>query len=89
MNLNLLKTFVKLAEFGSFTKAAEHLNQPKSRVSRSISRLEEELGIQLVRRTTRQTSLTSAGSDYYERIALLISQIDEETKAIADSSQAL
>lgn len=89
MNLNLLKTFVKLAEFGNFTKTAEHLNQPKSRVSRSISKLEEELGIQLVRRTTRQTSLTSAGSDYYQRIALLISQIDEETKAISDSSQAL
>ena len=68
MDYNLLKIFSKVSELGSFTKAAVALNQPKSRVSRSISRLENELGVQLLRRTTRQTSFTTAGEKFYQKI---------------------
>jgi LysR family transcriptional regulator for bpeEF and oprC len=57
MDYNLLKTFSKVSELGSFTQAAKVLNQSKSRVSRAIARLENELGVELVRRTTRKTSL--------------------------------
>lgn len=78
MDLNLIKTFTKIAELGSFTKVAKELNQPKSRVSRAIARLEENLGVELVRRTTRQTSLTTLGQEFYQRVNLLINQLEEE-----------
>ena len=79
MNLNLLKIFIKVAEFGSFTKAAKHLNQPKSRVSRSIARLEEELKVELIKRNTRSIHLTKAGENLYKKTYFQLSQIEETT----------
>ncbi len=78
IDYNLLKTFHKVSELGSFTRASEVLKQPKSRVSRAISRLEEKLGVQLIRRTTRRTSLTSAGKTFYENISPLLNSLDSE-----------
>ena len=78
MDYNLLKTYSKVAELGSFTKAALELKQPKSRVSRAISRLEAELGVQLLRRTTRQTSLTTDGQQFFQKIKPLLNQLKEE-----------
>jgi DNA-binding transcriptional LysR family regulator len=89
MDLNLITTFTKVAEFGSFTKAAKNLNQPKSRVSRAIARLEEHLGVQLVRRTTRQTALTTAGREFYQRTHLLMQQLNEEVDQAANASTEL
>jgi len=83
MNLNLLKTFSKVAELGSFTKASKVLNQPKSRVSRAISRLEAEVGVQLLRRTTRQTSLTSSGQDFFKKIHPLLIELNTEVDRIS------
>lgn len=85
MNLNLLKSFVKIAELGSLTKAAESLNQPKSRVSRNLAGLEKALGVDLVRRTTRQTSLTASGEEFFQKIAPLLGQIENEILSLADS----
>ena len=84
MDLNLLKTFLKLSELGSFTKAALVLKQPKSRVSRGISRLEEDLGIQLVNRTTRHTSLTNAGKELFQRTRHLMEELEQEILSIAE-----
>lgn len=56
--------FASLAEAGSFTKVANQLNLPKSRVSQRINALENMLGIRLLNRTTRRISLTSAGEKY-------------------------
>ncbi len=78
MNYNLLKIYAKVADLGSFTQAAKILNLPKSRVSRAIARLEEDIGVQLVRRTTRKTSLTSVGRQFYLSIYPLLNAIDEE-----------
>lgn len=89
MDLNLLKTFIKVAEHGSFTKAATELKQPKSRVSRGIARLEEELGVQLVRRTTRRTSLSSSGEEFFIRIKPLIAKISEELVNISEQQQEM
>ena len=83
MNLNLLKTFTKVAEFGSFTQAAKHLKQPKSRVSRSISRLEEELKTELIKRTTRSTSLTEAGKSLYQETQPLLEQLERKILLLA------
>ncbi|WP_372655926.1 LysR family transcriptional regulator, partial [Halobacteriovorax sp.] len=89
MDLNLLKTFAKVSELGSFTKAAEALKQPKSRVSRAISRLEKELEIGLIRRTTRQISLTSEGKEFYQKIQKLIDKLEEEVEHISDSKKEI
>jgi LysR family transcriptional regulator for bpeEF and oprC len=78
MDYNLLKTFSKVVELGSFTQAAKYLGQPKSRVSRAISRLESELNVQLIRRTTRKSSLTSSGLEFYKEISPLLNSINNE-----------
>lgn len=78
INYNLLITFYNVIQTGSFTKAAKALKQPKSRVSRAISRLENELGVELIRRTTRITSATSIGKKFFQKISPLLKGIDEE-----------
>lgn len=65
MNLNLLQTFLKVAELKSFTQAAKILQQPKSRVSRNISQLERDLKVDLIKRTTRSFSLTTDGEKLF------------------------
>lgn len=57
--------FAALMNIGSFTKLANQLDMPKSRVSQRIHSLEESIGVRLLNRTTRRVSLTSAGEKYY------------------------
>ena len=78
IDYNLLKTFQKILETASFTQAAKALNQPKSRVSRSITRLENQLGVELIRRTTRRVSATSIGKEFLENISPLLSGLSNE-----------
>ena len=89
MNLNLVKTFIKVAEFGSFTKAAQHLKQPKSRVSRSIARLEEELEVELIKRTTRSTALTEAGKQLYQSTHQLFYELESKVESINNEGQSI
>lgn len=89
IDYNLLKTFAKVSELGGFTKAAKVLNQPKSRVSRAISRLENELGVELIRRTTRKTTLTSVGQEFYERIAHHLTEINDELIKVSNKQEEM
>jgi LysR family transcriptional regulator for bpeEF and oprC len=89
MDLNLLKTFSKVAELGSFTKAAEILKQPKSRVSRSVTRLENKLNVQLLNRTTRVTSLTSSGQKLFSKLSTLIYKIEDELTGITNQNKQM
>lgn len=57
--------FTRVVDEGSFTAAARSLDLPKSTVSRRVSRLEETLGVQLLRRTTRRLNLTDAGQAFH------------------------
>jgi DNA-binding transcriptional LysR family regulator len=67
--------FVKVAQFESITRAARSIGMPISTVSRRLSVLESELGVSLLRRTTRRISLTAQGREYFnhcqEPLALL------------------
>src|SRR5258708_37372166 len=85
MDLNHVATFVRVVEKESFTAAAESLGLPKSSVSRSIARLEEDLGVQLLQRTTRKLSLTDAGRDYFQRARIALDGLDEATAAVSES----
>jgi DNA-binding transcriptional LysR family regulator len=67
MDLNLVSAFVKVVESRSFTGAAKALGLPKSSVSRRVTELERELGVELLQRTTRKLSLTQAGRAYFEQ----------------------
>lgn len=79
MDLNRVATFVRVVEAGSFTAAAKRLKLPTSSVSRSVAKLEHELGIVLLERTTRRISLTDAGRTYYERAREAVAGLDEAT----------
>src|SRR5215470_13050467 len=59
--------FVKVAQFESITRAARSLGMPISTVSRRLSALESELGVSLLRRTTRRVTLTPQGRDYFNQ----------------------
>ena len=67
MDLNRIVIFLRVVELGGFTRAAKALNLPTSSISRSVSQLEEELGVRLLQRTTRTLRLTEAGEAYAAR----------------------
>ncbi|AWH87583.1 HTH-type transcriptional activator AllS [Limnobaculum parvum] len=71
-----LRTFIKVAESKSFSKAAENLHKTPAAISYRIKMLEENLGTQLFLRTTRTVSLTPAGNHLLERCHQWLSWID-------------
>jgi DNA-binding transcriptional LysR family regulator len=75
MDLNLLTVFEAVARTSSFSAAAKELGLPKSSVSRSVARLEGDLRTQLFFRTTRQVSLTAAGTALYDRLTPLLQNV--------------
>lgn len=77
MDLDALRTFVKVAELASFTRAAEQLGTAKARVSTTVRLLEGELGTQLLHRTTRAVRLTPDGDAVLQRAQALLG--DAET----------
>ncbi|AHI05201.1 transcriptional regulator [Bdellovibrio bacteriovorus W] len=86
LDLNQVRMFVRLVELGSFTKAAAALKQPKSRVSRWLQNLEQDLGVQLIYRTTRQFQLTESGRSFYERAKNLVEGLDSLTHEMREST---
>ncbi len=79
--LDGMATFVALAETKGFRAAGDRLGVTHSAVSQAVRRLEERLGVALVRRTTRSTHLTDAGDRLY---AALRPALDEVRAAVAD-----
>jgi DNA-binding transcriptional LysR family regulator len=75
MDLNLLTLFEAVARTSSFSAAAKELGIPKSSASRGVARLEDELDLQLLFRTTRHVSLSAAGTALYDRITPLLRSV--------------
>lgn len=71
-----LIAFARVASLGSYTAAARALGVSPSAISKSINRLERELGLHLLARTTRSLTLTTAGRDLYERAVRLLDEVD-------------
>ncbi|STD07195.1 LysR family transcriptional regulator [Cronobacter sakazakii] len=81
-HLSDVEIFVTIIEKGSITAAAVALGTTASVLSRALTRLETRLGVQLVRRTTRQLSLTQAGRHYYEQACSAFSVFERAERDI-------
>ena len=75
-----LLTFMAVADKGSFLKAAEELYTTPASVMNQINKLEENVGVKLVKRTNRGTRLTTAGRSFYQDAKQLISFADTAIK---------
>jgi DNA-binding transcriptional LysR family regulator len=84
MDLNRAATFVKVVDEGGFTAAARALRVPKSSVSRAVALFEEELGVLLLRRSTRKVELTEAGRLFYDSASRALSGLEEAQAAVTD-----
>jgi DNA-binding transcriptional LysR family regulator len=87
-----LRVFVLVVEQGSFTRAARLLNMSTSAASRSVRRLEEAIGLQLLNRTTRRVGLTDLGSELHERCQSGLRQLQQaitEVKGNRTQAQGL
>jgi LysR family transcriptional regulator, regulator for bpeEF and oprC len=77
IDLNDLRAFEKVAAAKSFSEAARALGLPRSSLSRSVARLEEELGARLFQRTTREVALTPAGAALQLRCGGLLAELED------------
>ena len=84
-----MQAFVRVVEAGNISKAAEQLDLAKSGVSRRLAELESRLGVRLLNRTTRRSSLTEAGKSYYEGAVKLLMDLSELNAATADTNACL
>jgi DNA-binding transcriptional LysR family regulator len=82
MDLEDLRTFVEVADAGGVSPAARRLRVSKSIVSRRLVRLEEELRVQLLARTTRGAALTEAGAAFRDHAARVCAEIDTARESI-------
>ncbi len=87
--LDWLRVFVRVAELGSFTRAAESLGMQKGTASATVQQLENVLGARLLHRTTRRVELTQDGRACYERARDLLSEADELGALFQQSPQRL
>jgi DNA-binding transcriptional LysR family regulator len=88
LDLDALGVFVKVAELASFTRAAEHLGIPKARASARVARLEADLGVHLLQRTTRTVRLTPDGEQLMTRAKRLVAEA-EDVGAMFQGGRAL
>lgn len=85
MDLNQIIYFVEVVRSGSFSKASQVLGIPKSTLSRKVLDLEERLGMELMRRTTRRQTLTNSGEEYYRHCLKILADLQELEKSISTS----
>ncbi|AHF65878.1 MULTISPECIES: LysR family transcriptional regulator [Pseudomonas] len=75
--IDCMRTFVATVNANGFAAAARVLDVPRSKVSKQIQALEENLGVQLLLRTTRSLHLTEAGAEYYDACREVLASLDE------------
>lgn len=80
MQLNMLEAmniYVNVVEQGSFTRAAEVLDLHRPAVTRAVQNLEQDLGVKLLHRTTRQVNMTDEGAEFYQRCLSLLNELED------------
>ena len=86
MDNQSLQAFVSVAEYGSFSEAAERLHLTQSAVSKRIATLEQQVGKKLFDRIARKVSLTEAGSALLPRAKHILQECESAIQAINDLS---
>ena len=84
--IDAMQAFVRVAETGSFTKAAETLQASKTRVTQLVKQLETHLRVELLHRTTRKVNVTADGAAYYERAVRLLADLDDAETSLSAAS---
>lgn len=82
-DLNDFAWFVHVVEQGGFAAAGRALDEPKSKLSRRIAQLEEQLGVRLIQRTTRQFNVTEVEQTFYEHCKAMLVEAQAAQDAIA------
>jgi DNA-binding transcriptional LysR family regulator len=78
-------SFVRVAETGSFARAAERMGLSKPVISRRVARLEDQLGARLLTRTARGAQPTEIGQAYYARAANILAELDAAEEVVAEA----
>ena len=84
-SLSNIKTFVRVAQTKSFVEAANVLSLSPPATSKAVAKLEEELGVKLLHRTTRSVSLTNEGERFYEVAQRLLEEMDDLVQELKDT----
>lgn len=87
LNLADIRTFVLIADEGSFTRAAEVLDVSRSHVSRQLSALEKQMGVTLMIRTTRSLKLTDSGKQFHQRAKKALLDLEQAVIGAVDNSE--
>ena len=87
MDLETLYLFIEVVQQKSFAKVARSRNIDPSSVSRSIARLESELGIRLFQRSTRKLEITEIGEIYFQKIVPLVDELESAQQIAIDTHQ--
>lgn len=82
MDLNDAFYFVQVVEKGGFSAAARFLNIPKSRLSRRVRMLEDDLGVRLLQRTSRIVTTTEIGEEYYRHAREALARFETAETAV-------
>jgi len=75
--LSAMRAFTRVVQSGSFSAAARDQSSSQATMSKKVAALEESLGVKLLSRTSRNSSLTEVGTEYYEHCVTLLAEIDE------------
>ena len=75
--IEVMRMFIRVADSGNFSKVARATGISQPTVSKLVAGLEEKLGAQLLRRTSRGLSLTDAGQDFYESALFIVERVDD------------
>lgn len=86
--LAAMQLFIRVAELGSFSAAAQQLGLDRSVVTRQIAALEKHLGAKLMARSTRRLALTPAGTAYLEKCRVIVNLVDSAESELADEQRA-
>jgi DNA-binding transcriptional LysR family regulator len=87
LDLNDIAVFVRVAQLGSFSRAAHALGMPVSTVSRRVGALEDQLGVTLLQRTTRKLSLTVQGRAYLDECGEPLAQLYDAERALTQTQK--
>ncbi len=88
-DLNAAACFIEVARHASFIEAARRLGMPASTLSRKVQRLEDELGVRLLERTTRHVRPTEAGDTFFRRAAAALDELERARIEVLDLGSEL